>query len=89
MFELLTLLIYALARVSWIRHPKHDFFVIDKEFTNPEYAVEEYGEGWEQIFLRATVGAEYSACWAQNYEDVRKLGILEVVMRLKERGERL
>lgn len=61
--------------------------MIDKEITNPDYAVKEYGEDWEQTFLHTRIGAKYSASWAQNYEDVRKLGILEVVNGLKKRGE--
>lgn len=51
--------------------------------------MQEYGENWEQTFLSTTIGVEYSARWMQNYEDVRRLGILEVVNELKERGERL
>lgn len=63
--------------------------MVDKDITNPDYAVGKYGEDWEQAFLHTRIGTEYSASWTQNYEDIRNFGILEVIKGLKERGEKM
>lgn len=50
--------ISSIARVSWIRHPNHEFFVIDKEIQNPDFVVEEFRHDRERRFLETVKGAE-------------------------------